>query len=343
MGEKRDLSYESLTSLRGIFIVLIVLFHIRETFNYCFPNMFNIANKYIYLGNAYFFMVSGFLTNHTYKTRILDKKINFFAFVKRKVQKLYPLYFLSNLYLLIVNIYSIGFNNAFKIKDVLIIASMTCWGWVKNVRPYNFPCWFVSVLVLCYILYFLLVKLFGANLKYYMISICFMVLLGGFLILKDYEFPFLYLQNGEAYINFFMGVFLNEILLKIKNKNKFYLICFILGLLGSINTLEFKIIISLFICPLIIILATQLKHLAKILSCLPFFLLGKLSMSIFFLHGPLYISFAFLRNKVLIISNLNMKIQLVIFFILLILVSTITEIFQNFVIKKIIKDKKGGE
>ncbi len=86
---------------------------------------------------------------------------------------------------------------------------------------FNAPTWFVSVLLVCYVLYWLILYLLRHSKEaipcFYMI----MAVLGGALILKDeLSEPFFNVMIGRGLLNFFIGAILGRIYRWRKNFNE---------------------------------------------------------------------------------------------------------------------------
>lgn len=92
---KRDV-FSSLTGLKGIFILGIVLFHSNTVFNAPFQDYMFFAYQYGGgIGNIMFFMLSGFLMSYCYKEKIWNQDIKFIPYIKKRLIKLYPIYFVG--------------------------------------------------------------------------------------------------------------------------------------------------------------------------------------------------------------------------------------------------------
>ena len=136
MGKKE---YKSLTSLRGLFIMLIVLFHANGVFIVNYPKwLMGIITDGQYYGNYFFFMLSGFVISNAYKNRIQDGQIDLPQYMWKRIKKLYPLYIITNVYILFIYTLQNGFIPSFNLKYGLQVALMMSRGWISNVVPYNF-------------------------------------------------------------------------------------------------------------------------------------------------------------------------------------------------------------
>lgn len=101
MDKKRF--FDSLTGLKGIFIYIIVLFHtLPDTpFINAIPMTSLIGIYGGTFGNYMFFMLSGFLMAYSYRKKIEKHEISLKAYLLRRLFKLYPLYLLSNMVMIV--------------------------------------------------------------------------------------------------------------------------------------------------------------------------------------------------------------------------------------------------
>lgn len=319
-----------LDGLRAIFCVGIVLFHVNGTFNSVFSKLFWPVYKYGgYFGNYMFFMLSGFLMSYHYKERIISGSCNFYFFIYKRVVKLYPLYFLSNLVMVIFLIVSGG--GVYK-KKLCITFLMIATGWFEEDTPYNFPAWFICVLMLLYILYYAMISIVAKyQPKMYLILCIFLILWGALLEVLEWHIPFNYVNCGEGYMNFFAGVFLEESLRKSK-KIKSLLFIYLLGAFVGILLIGFNLlpvdrrwIISL-LCANFIIMAIYGEKVKKVLSLSLFQMIGKISLSIYLWHIPVVQWLNFFEKKVGLIS-VNSKLNFVIYMIILMAVSELSYLY----------------
>ena len=94
-------------------------------------------------------------------------------------------------------------------KKLIVTFLMVANGWFDGREmPYNFPTWFLCVLILLYILYYAAAKASSRFPKLYFPMCVFLLLWGMLLVTKDWDIPFNYRTCGEGYMNFFLGVLL---------------------------------------------------------------------------------------------------------------------------------------
>lgn len=199
--------FEALDGLRAIFGLGIVFYHINKMFDLESYNILAPVCEYGgYFGNYIFFILSGFLISCSYKERLRNGTCEFREYMGRRLKRLYPIYFLSNL--------AIIFSGTVALSPQRTLATflMISTGWFFNGdTPYNLPSWFLCVLLICYLLYYLIGRLSARFPKVYPI-LCLTLTLGGAALEKlDWSIFFLFRVCGEGYMNFFLGVLLAEI------------------------------------------------------------------------------------------------------------------------------------
>ena len=86
-SEKRKTTFDTLNGLRGIAAIAVVNAHLQ--FYFCDYYLPNVA-----LAVDFFFLLSGFVIAHAYEVR-LQAGMSTFSFMRERVLRLYPLYFLG--------------------------------------------------------------------------------------------------------------------------------------------------------------------------------------------------------------------------------------------------------
>lgn len=92
-----------LTSLRFFFALIVFLSHLEwvpaidASFTGLYENVFSQG----YLGVSFFFILSGFILTHNYKTRLLQKEISFRQFWINRIARIYPLHLITLIFSLI--------------------------------------------------------------------------------------------------------------------------------------------------------------------------------------------------------------------------------------------------
>lgn len=296
----------ALDGLKGISMLFIVIYHSGGAFDNAYSRIFSSIYCYGgYIGDYIFFILSGYLMALHYKERLLNGGLSLKNYVAKRLVRLYPLYFITNVIAFILSEpWKIGIDIYHLILTFLMINN----AWVSDGNyPYNVPSWYVNALMLCYIIYFILCRIAKERTDFYkFFSICF-IILGHALIKNHFNVPFLYNHDGEAYLNFFLGVMIFEILNATEDsQNRMLgaasLICILLILILATTfglsaiTSNIPVTIS-FIC-LLVMVTSILDPIAKrLLSCKLFVSLGKISMSTFLWHMPILISINLIKKQ----------------------------------------------
>lgn len=198
-------------------------------------------------------------------------------------------------------------RGTFTLTELILNLLMLTSGWVNDLWPFNYPCWFVSQLLLCYIIYYGIVHF----LKRECVTYGYIILVGiGYLLCTfPMEVPFCYKHDGIGLLNFFMGCLLYEFY--ISNSHKFkkivsaFGLCFNLIILYIILKFGFESFIdnpdflfALIVSPVCIIAAIELNPIRYILgSKFIMTTIGKISMVVFFWHVPITAIFITIRNN----------------------------------------------
>ena len=80
--------YDILDGLRGVASIMVVIFHLFETYNYRIGTQ--IVN-HGYLAVDFFFVLSGFVVGYAYDERLKTKQLSTWAFFKRRLVRLHPM------------------------------------------------------------------------------------------------------------------------------------------------------------------------------------------------------------------------------------------------------------
>lgn len=296
---KRQIDLNPLTTLKGIFIMLIV-FHNTQLIQPLFTNLPGVDLISVFggiFGNSMFFILSGFLISIGYRQRITAHSLSFQSFLVRRLNKLYPAYLCSNLASLILNIAIYGFS-AINLQKIVFSILLQQGSALSDSPPYNTPTWFLSALFVCYILFFCICFYFRTPTAYSCI-IAGGIIWGYFLISANLTLPFCYESTGLALMNFFIGCALAELYPRLNHRiqrsGSIISFCTLLAILllflrygVEIISGNVKVGFSFLICPLILFLATSSPLFIRILNWKPLVFLGKISSHIFFWHLVLF-------------------------------------------------------
>lgn len=318
--------FDSLDGLRSIFCIGIVIYHVNDVFNSAFSEWLDPIYQYGgYWGNYIFFIMSGFLIAYRYKEGIADRKCSFSSFMARRILPMYPIYFLSNLSMMLLKAPHIT------VKQTITTFLMVSTGWFSGTdTPYNLPAWFLCVLNLCYLLYFFLCVVSRNSPRSYLLLCCSLII-GGMLLEKgDWNIPFCYRTCGEAYMNFFLGVFSEYILIQ-KKKRLTVLNCtfffvsaisiYIFGMRALPGDMRWWIS---GICANLICVAVCSRHAAKILLWRPLQIIGKSSRSIYLWHSPVANAFRSFTKRLRPVFP-DPKVNFLLYFLVLFVFISLTQ------------------
>lgn len=333
----------SLYGLRAIFCAVIVLYHVHNLFGSVFSDFAGVLSKYGgYFGNYIFFMLSGFMIAYFYKKKLMERKYSFREFIGKRIRKIYPMYFFSNLVIMLIC------KNEITVKKTITTFFMMANGWFDGINmPYNIPSWFLCILLLCYTLYFVIVRISSFCPLLYLPLCVFFVVWGMLLEKLNLNLLFSYQTCGEGYMNFFIGTLLAELIInKFVNSQKllaaggFILFC-VTGFLVVFRVenviIDTRWIISI-ICVAIICLTLFGNLLKLFLSSFPIRCIGYCSFSIYLWHIPAINLLLLLERKFGIVIS-DERLRFIIYLIFLAVVSAVSYyIFEKNNFKRSNKD-----
>lgn len=286
--------FNSLDFIKICATFAIIFHHYQQylTVNFSHANFFNGAfpfHSMVYL----FFMISGFFMTR-YINRIIAKKDNFEAFIKKRAFRLLPLTALTAVvYELVLVVFvlltgttynryttiGMGLKNVGILNGMGMLVTMTGtgsgWFWRGNLA--NESTWYICVLLLCYIVFYICCRLadkFSFNVNY-AFSVVVMVGLG--IASYGIELPFLNSFSYQGYIPFFLGVMLGEFMEKRRNSSRgivlalgaiglFTSIIYIVGMFyftKAAFTDSYWLMLVTFPCLIIVFLADPVKRMFK--------------------------------------------------------------------------------
>jgi peptidoglycan/LPS O-acetylase OafA/YrhL len=164
-----------LTSLRFFFAAWVFLSHcdfILGEKNNAYQHLFS----YGYIGVGFFFILSGFILSYVYKRSILDKSVSYVKFVRLRIFRLYPLYFLT-LICAIPLVWSHVESVGTFLRNFFIHAGM-----IQSFIPaeniyfgFNGPSWSVSDEMFFYLLFPLIILNFRKSIFLYLSGLLFTI------------------------------------------------------------------------------------------------------------------------------------------------------------------------
>lgn len=326
--------FDSLSGLKGLFCLIIVFFHTlpHTPLINRIPLTSIIWNYGGMIGNYFFFLSSGLLLSYGYRHRIGSKTITFKDFLIKRLIKLYPLYLLTNLVSLVCNTIQFG-PSAINIKQIVFTILLQNGGGLETVHPYNGPSWFVSALLVCYIVFFF-IAYHARNTTQYYCMIAFSVICGYSILSGRWVNPIAFAHHGDSLFCFFIGCALAEIYPCIRPKiHKWLQPVSAVSLVAAMALMlkygvdiisgDLRVALACFVYPLMIYLALVCKPVIYILNSKPIQFLGKISFSVFLWHFVLYDCFRYSYGYIFPGAQIE-EVQYVIYLVLMLLVSTLS-------------------
>ncbi len=288
----------SLDLLRVFAVIMIILHHYQQITGAWFNGQF-VFYKYG-VAVEFFFVLSGLLT---YKY-IENKEISFPTFMKGKVMRLLPLVVITSvsyeglLY---------AFNRICQTRWPLG-NDLTVWGtilnslgiqagWVFENPRVNNPSWYVSVLLLCYVIFYFFVYI--SRKKNIPVTYLFMGMIFLGVAISNYgiNLPFLNLYAARGYYGFFFGLLLAKVLEKKEITWKWsvpsliVVMVILLGLKYQYNIFEegSVYIMTFILYPAIIILFLS-EPVRKVLNFRFVGVLGQITYDMYLWHVPMMLA-----------------------------------------------------
>ncbi len=230
-------------------IIIAYLYHYRNDFSVILQNDFpfidNCLIEWLAIYGLYFtdlfFIISGITFCIAYRQDIADGNITLVNFIKKRIKKLYPLMFTSTFLMVVLEI--IHYNrfgqwwlSVLNVWDIFISFIGVQTGWFNQTYIVNMPIWYISVLLQCYIIAFLLVRIISQK-DYNVFIFCIPILL---FISADYAGITglnWFLLNGatsRGMQGFFVGILIYDLLQSIEYSDKRRKICVTVALLTII-------------------------------------------------------------------------------------------------------------
>lgn len=260
--------------------------------------------RYTYSMMEFLFLLSGFQM-YKYYDIIREGNIGFLGYMKKRMKRLYPLYLITTVIMtagLIVyqkiaqeDWYSRRAEGYLVMKNLLCVQS-----WNSDASSINGPLWFVSVLVFCVILFYVLSRL-SLKVKDGIWLMGIPVAVGILFSTAGSPWPFLNQLMCRGYLGFFLGVILASFAHKISRKSANIYACAAITLFtlymifGRSMIYDSTVLLSrslpalfLLYIPLVLLVIHN-PLLDKIIGNRVFCGLGKISYSLYTINFPFYI------------------------------------------------------
>lgn len=232
---ERENRIKGIDAVRGIAAIIIVIFHYPQHFrNYLKVVPFSKSLGIIYSNGLYmveiFFSISGFVIFYNYFHELSDNNITMFEFLRKKITKLYPLYFFTTFLVAIEQLivflthHLVICHETNNFVNFIYAIFLMNNGILTADIGFNGPAWTISSEFLCYILFAALTKINGNGNKWkFGVLVLFMVWAAEFTIPAMNLIVFNSL-TARGIKSFFIGVLIGmvyEQFTNIKYKNYF--------------------------------------------------------------------------------------------------------------------------
>lgn len=213
MDKAKNRSYP-LDFLKIVATVIIVLHHFQQNTNVMYENSVNFWGSWFYWGYMVelFFLLSGYFM-YRYVSRIENGEMTLSAWFAIRAKRLLPMVAISAVgYEICILVYRAitgavwPYFGELSIWGTVITALGIQEGWAFSNPGVNNPVWYVSVLMACYVIFYVLCALsrkLNCSPLYFFTA---MVLLGIGIQTFGINKPFLTAQVGRGYYSFFFGL-----------------------------------------------------------------------------------------------------------------------------------------
>ena len=209
---------------------LIVLHHYQQVTDVRFEQGLNFYGGSFYFGYLVelFFVLSGFFL-FPYVERI-KSGLTFPAYFKKRYLRLFPIMLISAAVYIVATyvferLYGYSWGNDRSLWGLLFTVLGIQDGWATPNPMINNPTWYISVLLLCYILFYFtvwLAKRWQVSETYFFVGFIF---LGMGILTFGINLPFLNSSSARGYYAFFWGLILARLLHRRELSRGFTLIC----------------------------------------------------------------------------------------------------------------------
>ena len=299
MNKVKEREY-SLDILKLLAILVILLHHYQQIFEVQFERI-NFYNGKFYWGSLVelFFILSGYFT-YKYVSQI-DQESRFLIFYKNKFLRFFPMLVITGsinvLLSFIVNVLIKKEGLPFSLWEI-VISLMGIMRWFTTDEMVNNPVWYISILLLCYIMFFFITRFAKRIGISPYIGYCSAMILGVIMIQitnRGIVYPLFNEFIGRGLCTFFEGIIFRKILDKIEISLKIYIGCLISLLVFCVcynyayDFLEkdfwYTLVFLVYPCLIIIVKKREIPY-YKILKNL-----GNISYNIFMWHLSVYMVF----------------------------------------------------
>lgn len=334
--KKRDYSLD----LLRIFATTIIIFHHYQQGSGAVYKYINFWDGKFYFGYLVelFFLLSGIFAAQNIE-KIFSKRLVFSQFIKGKLIRLLPILSISVLVEAGIYIYDrqfLGIDVQIGLWQIVLNCLGIQNGWVTKTTSINGPTWYISILILCYFIFYILTYIAErVKISPYYLYIC-MIFLGMSISTFSMEGPFLNSSTARGYIAFFAGIFIAKLLesFELKRFSKYAWI--ILGLFLVLYVYKYNFIAEGFNYLLVFLIYPAMivvlkSNFSELLSGQKWIgILGAASFDVYIWHEPL----TALRNLLIQQFSLEWDIKKVSAMILFGVIAWIFGVFSYFILEK---------
>lgn len=330
----------ALDFLKIVATILIVFHHYQQVTGAYFDGVINFYGGKFYFGYVveFFFIISGFLMYHyIQKIQRGGGELLFFQFMKKRALRLLPLVAISAvvyeiLLLMYQHIYQQSwFGISVTFWGTVITSLGIQEGWSLANPCVNNPTWYISVLLLCYVVFYFLTYVSGRLKIPPIYTYVVMIFLGMGIRTYGINLPFLNGQAARGYYAFFFGVLLAYFInnRKISRKIEFASVASLIGITYLIinhynfmaHGINYTMTFIFYPALIIAFLSNPMKQLftSKVIGTL-----GKISFDVYIWHNPMFLLMYILIKVLGITINLNTISAMIIYTIISFAVGTVS-------------------
>lgn len=322
-GSKKAERINSLSGIRFVFMVIIMLSHMEFLSDTCYGDQYNNYLHNASIGVDFFFILSGFMMCWNYEDRNIDATLKgSIMFWKKKIKKFYSIYVISMAVCIPYNIVQmLEVNRSLpKICMIVLIRTIVClpltqslFGVTALSHSFNGVCWFLSTTALLYLATPILLKAkkkIDSSLSRKIVALFFCILLIPVMYVAfqniESRTAFDDLRYGTPYMRvlyYMVGMFLCDIFKKVKFKwvdekngrvasliegGAMLIIVFWWIIYNSIENRPIKVCINVVVlCAAILVIGQEKGCISKILGRKEIVELGNATFLMFMLHYPI--------------------------------------------------------
>lgn len=213
--------YYSINLIRiFVAVILACLYHYIVVFGtspFRFKDIEIILGEFSYIGVEMFFLISGFVIYGAYAEKISSGYVSFGAYLKGRIRRIYPMMILSVVFMAAAQWINYYLYNSYAIMDyydgrntlkAFILSALGLnSGWIcdHDRLSINGVTWYISILMICYCIFFGINKITKSNKMLNFIGFSLMIVMGMVLLTHPLGVPLLYTSNARGYFDFFLG------------------------------------------------------------------------------------------------------------------------------------------